>query len=137
MFSLSAIDPLSEFLSDIACSLCVQLAVSTVLRRLLCCSSFFFFFFFFFFLRDSVYCTARQCWSRGQFWRVSYNQSKFFGFEETSSYLSVQFFSASDWSSSTGKPRMTPVSFVKTTEFYEVSLVTIIWKNSYDSGILL
>ena len=36
----------------------------------------------------------------------------FIGFEETSSYWSVQFFSAFHWSSSVDKPRMTSVSFV-------------------------
>ena len=35
-----------------------------------------------------------------------------------------------------GKPRLTPISFVKTTESYEVSLVTINRQISYDSGIL-
>ena len=32
---------------------------------------------------------------------------------------------------------MTPVSFVKTTEAYDASLVIIIWQTSYDSGILV
>ena len=40
--------------------------------------------------------------------------------EETSSYLSVQFFSALHWSPSVGKPCMSPVSFVKTTESYKI-----------------
>ena len=60
-------------------------------------------------------------------------------FLETFSYCSVQFvqlFSAFHWSPSIGKPRMTPVSFVKTPESYEVSLVTINRQTSYDSGIL-
>ena len=35
-----------------------------------------------------------------------------------------------------GKPRMTPVSFVKTTESYDVSLVTISRQTSYYSGFL-
>ena len=40
----------------------------------------------------------------------------FIGYEETSSYWSAQFFSAFHWSPSIAKPRMTPVSFVKSTE---------------------
>ena len=35
-----------------------------------------------------------------------------------------------------GKPRETPVSFVKTTESYEISLVTINRQTSDDSDIL-
>ena len=61
-------------------------------------------------------------------------------FLETFSYCSVQFvqrfFSAFHWSPSIGKPRMTPVSFVKTMESYEVSFVTINRQTSYDSRIL-
>ena len=40
------------------------------------------------------------------------------------------------WSPSIDKPRMTPVSFIKTTESYKVSLVTINRQTSYYSGIL-
>ena len=40
------------------------------------------------------------------------------------------------WSPSTGKPRMTPISFLKTTKSYDVSLVSINWQTSYDSDIL-
>ena len=46
------------------------------------------------------------------------------------------FFSAFHWSLSIGKPRTIPVSFVKTTEPLEVSLVTINRQTSLDSGIL-
>ena len=53
----------------------------------------------------------------------------FIGFEETSSYRSVFL------SPSIGKPRITLVSFGKTTES-SVSLVTIHRQTSYDSGIL-
>ena len=58
---------------------------------------------------------------------------------ETFSYWSfqfVQFFLCFHWSPSIGKPRLTPVSFVKTTESYEVSLVTINRQTSYESGTL-
>ena len=34
------------------------------------------------------------------------------------------------------QPHMTPVSFIKTKESYEVSFVTIIRQTSFDSGIL-
>ena len=40
------------------------------------------------------------------------------------------------WLPSVGKTRMIPVFFVKTTESYEVSLVTINRQTSYESGIL-
>ena len=40
------------------------------------------------------------------------------------------------WSPSIGKPRMTPISFLKTIESYDVSLVAINWQTSYDSDIL-
>ena len=40
------------------------------------------------------------------------------------------------WSPSIGKTRMIPVSFVKTTESYEVLLVFINRQTSYESGIL-
>ena len=40
------------------------------------------------------------------------------------------------WSPSTSKPHLTPVSFVKATESYAVSLVTINWQTSLESGIL-
>ena len=67
---------------------------------------------------------------RPGFWRVLYIQSNLIGFEETSSYCPVQFV------------QFFPcVSFVilillKTTESYEISLVTINRQTSYDSGIL-
>ena len=63
--------------------------------------------------------------------RVIYNQLSFIGFAE----ISVWFFSAYHWSQSIGSPRMTPVSFVKTTESCMVSLVNIKRQTSYDSGI--
>ena len=56
---------------------------------------------------------------------------------QLSSDRSVNFCSAFHCSPSIGKPRMTPVSFVKTTETYEVSLVTINRQTSHDYGILL
>ena len=68
--------------------------------------------------------------------RVLYNQLTFIGFAETSSYWSVKFFSAFHWPQSIGSPRMTPVSFVKTTESYMVSLVNIKRQTLYDSGNL-
>ena len=62
--------------------------------------------------------------------------STFIGFEEISCYWSIQFFSAFYKSTAIGKSRMIPVSFVKTTESYEVSLITINRQNSDDSDIL-
>ena len=44
-----------------------------------------------------------------------------------------RFLSAFHWSASIGKHRLTPVSFVKTTESYEVSLVTINRQTLYDT----
>ena len=44
----------------------------------------------------------------------------FIGYDETSSYWLVQFFSDLQWLLSIGKPRMTAVSFIKTTESYEI-----------------
>ena len=52
------------------------------------------------------------------------------------SSILVQFFSAFRWLPSIGKLRMSPVSFVETTESVEVSLVTINRQTSYDPGIL-
>ena len=40
----------------------------------------------------------------------------FIGSKEPSSFWSVQLFSAFHWSSSIGKPHLTPIFFVKTTE---------------------
>ena len=66
---------------------------------------------------------------------------QFFGFEERSRYWSVQFvrfvFSAFHWSPSIGKPHMTPVFFVKTTNHtrFHWSVVIINRKTSYESGI--
>ena len=45
--------------------------------------------------------------------------------------FSVSFF---HWSPSTGKHRITPVSFAKTMESYEALLSTINWQTLYDSG---
>ena len=62
----------------------------------------------------------------------------FIDFDKTSSYLSVQFFSIfSDfqWPESIGKHRINPVSSVKTTESWEVSLGTISQQTSFDSVI--
>ena len=56
-------------------------------------------------------------------------------FEERSSY--GQFSCSVSMVTITGKPYMTPVSFVKTTESFETSLVTINRQTSYDSGILI
>ena len=59
--------------------------------------------------------------------------------EETSSYwfsILVQFFSVFHWLSSIGKPHITPVSFSKTTESFEVSLIIISRQTSYDSDII-
>ena len=47
-----------------------------------------------------------------------------------------QFFSVFHWSPSIGKPPITPVSFVKTSESYEVSLITISRQPSCDSDVL-
>ena len=76
-------------------------------------------------------CTALKCWPTGRnFGECSSNRSTFFGFVEISSYWSVQF------SATAGKPRMTPVSFVKTTESYEVSLAAISRQTSHDTSFL-
>ena len=73
-----------------------------------------------------------------KFCQVLYIYSNFIGFAETSfnhfNCFFFFFFFALHRSPSIGKPRMTPVSFVKTTELYEVSLVTINRQTSYDSG---
>ena len=86
------------------------------------------------------YCRAQQCWLKGQnFGECSTFNQTFIGFEETSRYWSVQFvlfISAFHWSPSISKLHMTLVSFVKTMELYEVSLVTINWQTLYDCGIL-
>ena len=50
---------------------------------------------------------------------VTFNPT-FIDFEVTSFKLSVKIFSAFHWSQSISKPRMTPVSFGKTTESYKV-----------------
>ena len=59
---------------------------------------------------------------KASFVECSIISSTFIGFEETYSYWSVQFFSVIHLSSSIS---MAPVSFIKTTESYEVSLITI------------
>ena len=86
-------------------------------------------------------CTARQCWPMDQnFGECSIFNQTFIGFVETAGYWSghfIQFFfSAFHWSPSNGKPRMTSVSFGRTMESYEVSLVTIKRQTSYGVGIL-
>ena len=81
----------------------------------------------------AVYCTARQYWPICQnFGECVIINLTFIGFEETSSYWSVLFSSVFfHMSPSIGKPRMTPVAFVKTTNSYEVSLVTVNRQTSY------
>ena len=82
------------------------------------------------------YCMARQCWPIGQYWRVLYNQSNFYRFFRKHLVIGLLGFLCDFyWSPSIGKPRMTPVFFVKTTQSYEVKLVTINRQTSYDSGI--
>ena len=101
-------------------------------------------------LSSSQNCTARQCWPIGQSFqkkrRTEYRtlisdecsifSPPFIGFEETTCYWSVQFFSAFHWWPSLGKPPMTPAPFVKTTELYNVPLVNINRQTSYDFDIL-
>ena len=55
----------------------------------------------------------------GRLWLVHYNQSNFYRFWGNIWFLCFH------WSPSIGKSRMTPVSFVKTTESNDVSFVTI------------
>ena len=57
---------------------------------------------------------------QANFCQTSISNPIFIGLEKTSSYMSVQFFFASHWSSSIGKPRMTLVSFVMITESQKV-----------------
>ena len=75
---------------------------------------------------------------RPKFYQVLFIQSNFYCFEERASYWSLQFIfvSPSHWLPSTGKFHMTPVSYVQTTESYEVSVVAVSRQTSYDSGIL-
>ena len=69
----------------------------------------------------SAFFTDRQYWPISRhFGESSIFNPTFIGYEETSSYWSVQFFSAFHWSPSIGTPRMTVVSFIKTTESYKV-----------------
>ena len=81
------------------------------------------------------YCTARQYWSIGQYWRETINPT-FIGLRKHVLIGQLVFLCDFYWSPSIGKPRMTPVSFVKTPESYEVSLVTINRPASYEPGIL-
>ena len=46
-------------------------------------------------------------------------------------YSFSSFFSAFHWPQSFGKPLMIPTYFVKTTESYELTLVTIYWQSLY------
>ena len=69
-----------------------------------------------------------------------YNQSKFLSVLRKhlviGQFSSFGFFSAFYWSPWGRKPHIFLVSFIKTSESYKVSLVTISWQKSYDSGIL-
>ena len=77
---------------------------------------------------------AHQCWPVGQiFGDSSIIDPTFINCEETSSYWSVQFFSACCWSAPIGK---SAISFFKTSGSYEVSSVTINQQTAYDSGTL-
>ena len=82
--------------------------------------------------KNSYSCDARQCWLISQYFgKCSVFNLTYIDFEEKFSYWSVQFvifFSLlfiKFLSHSIGKPRMTPVSGVKTSDSYEVSSVTI------------
>ena len=67
---------------------------------------------------------------------MPYNQSNLHRLEETTISILVKFFSVFHGTPSSTKPIMTPVSFVKTTKSYGVSLVTINLQTLYESGIL-
>ena len=60
----------------------------------------------------------------------------FISFEETSRFKSVQLFSVFHLAPLIGKPWMTPLSFIESTESHEISLVSVNRQTSYNSGIL-
>ena len=78
-------------------------------------------------------CTARRYWPIGQNFgecSVVLRQHLVIG-----QFSLFSFFSAFHRSPSTDKPRVTPISFVRTTESYTVSLATTSRQTSYDSRI--